>query len=55
MPPRKAPAPQPEIVPTIGPPEAEAGARLTVDLSALQANWRLLGQQALPVDCAAVV
>jgi len=55
MPPRKAPVPQPEMISSIGPPEAEAAARLTIDLSALQANWRLLGQQALPVDCAAVV
>jgi alanine racemase len=38
-----------------GPSEAEAGGVLTIDLSALQENWRRLGQQALPVECAAVV
>jgi len=55
MPPRKTPAPQPEKISTTGPSETEAGARLTIDLAALQANWRLLGQKALPVECAAVV
>lgn len=55
MAPRKPPAPQPEKISASGPPEAEAGAKLTLDLAALQANWRLLGQKALPVECAAVV
>jgi alanine racemase len=49
------PPPPPEKILTAGPPEAEAGALLTIDLAALQANWRLLGQKALPVECAAVV
>lgn len=56
MPPRKTPVPPPpEEIPASGPPEAEAGAHLSVDLAALKANWRLLGQKALPVECAAVV
>ena len=55
MPPRKKPPPQPEKDFTAGPPEAEAGGCLTIDLAALQTNWRLLGQKALPVECAAVV
>jgi alanine racemase len=55
MSPGKSPSPQPEHVLTAGPPGAEAGAHLTIDLAALKANWRLLGQKALPVDCAAVV
>jgi alanine racemase len=58
MPPRKntspSPPPRPEPI-TLGPSETEAGGLLTIDLAALQANWRLLGYTALPVDCAAVV
>ena len=38
-----------------GPPESEAGAVLTVDLDALQTNWRRLAQQAMVAECAAVV
>jgi alanine racemase len=57
MPPRKkTPAPPPpEQISAAGPAEAEAGARLTIDLAALQTNWRLLEQKVLPVECAAVV
>jgi alanine racemase len=56
MPPRKNPVPAPPPEPiAAGPPEAEAGGLLTIDLAALQANWRLLGHKALPVECAAVV
>jgi alanine racemase len=40
---------------TAGPPEAEAGGILTVDLGALVANWRALQRRALPSECAAVV
>lgn len=36
-------------------PEVEAGARLTVDLGALAANWRDLASRARPAECAAVV
>jgi alanine racemase len=52
---KTASPPQPEVIATSGPPEAEAGGCLTVDLEAIRANWRLLGQKAVPVECAAVV
>ncbi|HET7680390.1 MAG TPA: alanine racemase [Xanthobacteraceae bacterium] len=55
MPPRTSPAPVPSEPIAAGPSEAEAGGLLTIDLAALQENWRRLGQQALPVECAAVV
>jgi len=55
MPSRITPvSPSPEPL-AAGPSETEAGGLLTVDLAALQENWRRLGQQALPVECAAVV
>ena len=38
-----------------GPPESEAGGILTVDLSAIEANWRALGRRVMPCECAAVV
>jgi alanine racemase len=38
-----------------GPSDTEAGGLLTIDLAALQANWRLLEQQAVPVECGGVV
>lgn len=38
-----------------GPPEAEAGGVLTVDLGALVDNWRTLAHRALPAECAAVI
>lgn len=51
----EAPAPDaPEAI-TAGPPAAEAGGILTVDLSAIEANWRALGRRAMPSECAAVV
>ena len=40
---------------TSGPPEAEAGGILTIDLAALVANWRALAARAAPARCAAVV
>ena len=40
---------------TSGPPEAEAGGLLTVDLGALVANWRTLQRRAMPSECAGVV
>ncbi len=40
---------------TSGPPEAEAGGILTVDLAALVANWRELGRRAMPSECAGVI
>jgi alanine racemase len=33
----------------------ETGGRLTIDLSAIQSNYRLLSQRAAPAECAAVV
>jgi len=40
---------------TAGPPAAEAGGILTVDLTAIEANWRALGRRATPSECAAVL
>jgi alanine racemase len=39
----------------LGPPAAEAGGQLTVDLGALEANWRALSRRATPAECAAVI
>jgi alanine racemase len=50
MPARRA-SPQPDP----GPPEAEAGGTLTIDLSAIVANWRELARRSEPAECAAVV
>jgi alanine racemase len=44
-----------ETVTTAGPPAAEAGGVLTIDLAAIEANWRALGRRAMPSECAAVV
>ncbi len=38
-----------------GPPAAEAGGILTIDLGAIEANWRALGRRVMPAECAAVV
>jgi alanine racemase len=40
---------------TAGPPAAQAGGILTVDLAAIEANWRSLGHRAMPAECAAVI
>ncbi len=50
MPARRA-SPQPDP----GPPEVEAGGILTIDLSAVVANWRELARRSEPAECAAVV
>jgi alanine racemase len=34
---------------------ASAGGILTINLSAIEANWQLLGRQAMPSECAAVI
>ena len=34
---------------------AEAGGLLTIDLAAVEANWRMLASATVPVECAAVV
>jgi alanine racemase len=41
--------------PALLPKENEAGGILTVDLAAIEANWKLLASMTLPVECAAVV
>jgi alanine racemase len=38
-----------------GPPDAEAGGILTIDLAAIVENWRALNERAAPAQCAAVV
>jgi alanine racemase len=40
---------------TIGPAAAQAGGILTIDLAALEANWRALSRRATPAESAAVV
>jgi alanine racemase len=40
---------------TLGPPAPEAGGILTIDLAAVEANWRALGRRAMPSECAAVI
>jgi alanine racemase len=37
------------------PREAEAGGILTIDLAAIEANWKKLSSMTVPVECAAVV
>jgi alanine racemase len=38
-----------------GPPETEVGGVLSVDLSAVEANWRMLAARVAPAECSAVV
>jgi alanine racemase len=38
-----------------GPPDTETGARLTIDLAAIAANYKHLAASAAPAECAAVV
>jgi alanine racemase len=45
----------PETTRAYGPPEAEAGGSLVVDLSAIVENWRMLARRTTPAQCAAVV
>jgi alanine racemase len=45
----------PEKFVTAGPPAAQAGGILTVDLDAIEANWRALGRLTMPAECAAVI
>ncbi len=52
--------PSPELHPeeptvTAGPPAAQAGGILTVNLSAIEANWHMLSRRATPSECAAVI
>ena len=48
-------APREDAAETAGPPAAEAGGILTVDLAALVDNWNTLSREATPSECAAVV
>jgi alanine racemase len=45
----------PETVTTAGPPAAEAGGVLTIDLAAIEANWKALARRAMPAECSAVI
>jgi len=38
-----------------GPSAAQAGGILTINLSAIEANWKELGRRAMPSECAAVI
>jgi alanine racemase len=38
-----------------GPPAAQAGGILTIDLAAIEANWRTLSRRAMPSECSAVI
>ncbi len=38
-----------------GPPAQQAGGILTIDLAAIETNWRTLGRHATPSECAAVI
>ena len=49
------PALQPAIVSPAASIEAEVGGVLTIDLAAIEANWRKLSSITVPVECAAVV
>jgi alanine racemase len=40
---------------TAGPPAEEAGGILTINLSALETNWRALARRVTPAECAAVI
>jgi alanine racemase len=51
--PETAPPPAPPNV--AGPPEAEAGGILTIDLGAVFDNYRALAVKVMPTECAAVV
>lgn len=47
--------PDPSTIRPVVDPAAEAGGVLTIDLAAIEANWRALGRRALPAECAAVL
>ena len=44
-----------EKVTTAGPPAAEAGGILTIDLTAIEANWKSLARRVRPSECAACI
>ncbi len=45
----------PESLASTAPQDIEAGGALTIDLAAIEANWRALARMTVPVECAAVV
>jgi alanine racemase len=47
------PKPQPRAAAVV--PDAETGGTLTIDLAAIEINWRALARRVVSVDCAAVV
>jgi len=47
--------PRTDTLVTIGPPAPQAGGILTVDLGAIEANWRELSRHVMPSECAAVI
>lgn len=51
----KTETPVPQQPTTAGPPEVEAGGVLSVDVSAIEANWRTLTSRVSPAECSAVV
>ena len=50
---------EPDLRPANVPPASsdptEAGGILTIDLAAIEANWKMLAGMTVPVECAAVV
>jgi alanine racemase len=46
---------RPANVPPAAPDPTEAGGILTIDLAAIEANWKRLASMTVPVECAAVV
>jgi len=46
---------QPANAPPLAPGAAEAGGILSIDLDAIEANWKKLSDMTVPVECAAVV
>src|SRR5580704_6320076 len=53
--PEKATLPAPDKAVPSGPDPASAGGLLSIDLAAIEANWRSLSSRVVPVECAAVV
>jgi len=50
-----APEPRSDAIESRGPPPSEAGGTLSIDLGAIEANWRELERRVAPAACAAVV
>src|SRR5262250_464775 len=46
---------RPATMPPPAPRDVEAGGVLTIDLAAIEANWKALASATVPVECAAVV